>query len=520
MFMHLIRALGRIRVRLLVVNVVVVLVPVFGLEFANLYERQLLDALERDMRNQAVLVRRMVEEGRAHGVSIDAPIHEDVLRRAAVDTRMRIRIVSRTGAVVLDSHAEGAPEGPEPPPPTLIPTSISSARDRVSSSVSRRSSSYRDGPNRDIVEQESPRTGDAARWPPVGQRTEVKEALEGRRGSYTRVRDRHPAVLLFLGEPIRIGRRTIGAVYVVRSTQPVLVELYRIRTGLLVVLALAMVFTLLVTLALAWSISRPLSRLSRAAGRIARGEKDVEVPVGGGGEIQDLGVAFRSMTEKLDQRMQYISDFAADVAHEFKSPLTSIRGAAELLSEGAAEDPEARTRFLKNIDLDVARLDRLVSRLLELSRIEASTAPQVAVDLSALITRAAERHEGRVESTLEEAHVNGRSADLFTAIRNLLDNAVRFSPDDAMVSVTLEKRSGNAILRVADRGKGVPEGDREKVFDRFFTTDSARNGSGLGLAIVRTVMEQHGGQVTLSETEGGGATFTLELPALGGIRKT
>ena len=145
------------------------------------------------------------------------------------------------------------------------------------------------------------------------------------------------------------------------------------------------------------------------------------MPVAGGGEISELAEAFREMTRKLEARHRYISAFAADVAHEFKSPLTSIRGAAELLAEGAADDLDARQRFLENIALDAARLDRLVSRLLELSRIDASEESPVLVDLEALVRRAVERSQGPDGSVVLDYSssipvILARPADLETAL--------------------------------------------------------------------------------------------------------
>ncbi|MEM9068239.1 MAG: histidine kinase, partial [Myxococcota bacterium] len=165
------KQLGRIRVRLLVVNLVVVLVPVAGLEFADLYERQLLGALERDMRNQAVLVRRFLEGDLRRGVSLGSAHHEEALRASAEKTRTRIRILDRSRAVVVDSHRRGPPEGREPPPPVLL-GSTSSIRGR------------------------SPR--DDVPWPIVPRRREIREAFAGQRSSFTRVRREQPAVFLFV----------------------------------------------------------------------------------------------------------------------------------------------------------------------------------------------------------------------------------------------------------------------------------------------------------------------------------
>lgn len=490
-----VRALGRIGVRLLVVNLLVLLVPVAGLEFARVHERQLLLSLERDMRDQAVIVRALCESDLGAGVALSDPRHAAILTEAARRTRTRVRLLDARGAVVADSHENGPPEGPEPPPPRVLPISRSEAQI----------------PIRDLARDPN----DPNNWPEIEARSEVRAALAGDPSSYARMRERAPGVFLFITEPVRAGGVVVGAVYAVRSTRPVLVELYRIRSGLVRVLGIASFLTALVTMLLSLSISRPLGRLSRAAKRVAAGEPDVTIPVSGGGEIEELGASFASMKERLDARLRYISEFAADVAHEFKSPLTSIRGAAELLGEGAADDPEARARFLRNIELDVARLDRLVSRLLELSRIEASSEVMTVIDLEALLTRVAAR-SGPAEPAVILSYraparfLRAREADLETAFRNLVDNAARFSPAGERVEIDV---SGDALaLRIAvrDHGPGISPKILPRIFDRFFTTDADRDGTGLGLSIVKAVVEAHGGAIEVACAAG--TTFTVTLP--------
>ncbi len=502
----MLRQLGRIRVRLFVVNLVVLLVPIAGLEFARIYERQLLASLERDMRNQSALAREMIEVGLDAGMPLSDARFGDVLTAAARTTRTRIRVLDAAGATINDSHAEGPPEGPEPPAPSILPQSAY----EVSSDIGESASSL------DPYGRRSAWSPPAERWPAVGDRREVRAALSGHPDAYTRVRDADPAVFLFVADPIRHDGHVVGAIYVTRSTQPVLVELYKIRSGLVEVLVVAVLLTLLLTLALAWSISRPLGRLVRAAKRITSGERGVKVPVGGGGEIEELGEAFSTMTQKLDARMRYISEFTADVAHELKSPLTSIRGAAELLREGAADDPDARARFLENIELDAERLDRLVNRLLELSRIDSSREPMEDFDLGAMVARVVERThtaEQPVEVTWRTAdrRVRGREEDLERALLNLVENAVRFSPDGAPVEVRVWREGPELRIAVRDHGPGVPAAHHSKIFERFFTTDAERNGTGLGLAIVRSVARAHGGDVSLASPEGGGAELTLAM---------
>ena len=187
---RLARQLGRIRVRLLVVNLIVLLVPMAGLELARVHERQLLDGLERDMRNQASLVRSMLESDLARGVSLDDPSHGGILRSAAKRTRTRVRVLDKGGEVVVDSHEDGPPEGPEPRAPTVLPHVGARGADYVGNAL--RSDD------------------DKARWPVVADRIEVKAALSGRPGSRTRIRDREPAVFLFITEPVRNRGAIVG----------------------------------------------------------------------------------------------------------------------------------------------------------------------------------------------------------------------------------------------------------------------------------------------------------------------
>ncbi len=479
--------------RLLAVNLSVVLIPAAGLEFARIYERQLLDGLERDMRNQATLTRVFLEDASKDGNTWNVPELEALLARAATSTRTRIRVVTQAAGVLVDSHRNGPPEGHEPKPPLLG-----------------RSARGLRGPALPGPDAEPPT--------PILERPEVVSALGGALGTRTRIAEDPPAVFLFLAEPIRQHGVVTGAVYLTRSTTPVLLELYRIRRGLVVVLGLAVAVSALLTLGLAWTISRPLERLARAARRIAEGDTAVELP-GGGGEIGELSRAFLDMTKKLEARQRYISEFAADVAHEFKSPLTSIRGAAELLSEGAADDPEARRRFLENISLDAKRLDRLVSRLLELSRIDASDAPPIALALEPLVRRVVDRLKPtspalvlRYESSIPL--ILGRELDLETMLLNVLDNAIRVSPAASPIEVQVSGRAHDkeVLISIRDHGPGIAAEHIPKIFERFFSTELEGEGTGLGLAIVDSVVRAHGGSVRVESALGQGTKFVICLP--------
>ena len=189
---------------------------------------------------------------------------------------------------------------------------------------------------------------------------------------------------------------------------------------------------------------------------------------------------------------------------------------------GTSDDPDAQRRFLRNIELDVDRLDRLVSRLLLLSRIEASAVPMDPVDLTQVAERVAARSSSVDQSVVvrcdtEPPVIRGREADLETALVNLVDNALRFSAsaDDTRagtVEIVLSKIGSGASVRVVDHGPGISDLNMGRLFERFFTTDAEGSGTGLGLAIVKAIAEAHGGSVSCTSRKGEGTTFELRFP--------
>lgn len=483
------RFFGRIGVRLLVANLFVVLVPVAGLEFAETHESQLLLSLERDMRNQSALVKAELENDLSRDPEASffdrAANDEPALERAARSTRTRVRLLDFDGAVVADSHASGPPEGVEAPAPRVLP--------EIDLSLA---------------------SGSAEAWPIVSARQEVVLALHGQFATRTRVREREPMVMLFIAEPVIVAGEVRGVVYVTRSTQPVLFELYRVREQLILFLALAMLFGTIVTFLLALDLSRPLSQLVRAAREITAGNLRAPVLVRGRGEVRELCEAFVHMRDRLVGRLLFAREFAADVAHEFRSPLTSMRGASELLLDGADEDPVARRRFLENIREDTERLTALTDRLLLLGRIEGRESAMTEVDVVEVCRAALAR---RSEASLSvppdgaaRALVRGRAEDLRAALDNLLDNAEHHRETDDVV-VRVDVRGGAVRIAVTNDGPGIESSAEGRVFDRFFTTRRERGGTGLGLAIVRAVAEAHGGRVEL-ESKPGRTVFTLVMP--------
>jgi two-component system sensor histidine kinase ChvG len=478
---RLVAHLARIRYRLLLVNAIVAAVPLVGISFAEMHETQLLGALETDMIHQAALVRAVVL------ADPDRPLAEleATLGAAASDTRTRIRLLDGRGAVRADSHRAGPPEGAERPVPRLL----------------------RGEPPRHTAGP--PRPVDPA------SRREVQTALTGRYGSATRLWGNQDRVYLFSALPIVHAGTVIGVVYVTRSTQDVKLQLYRLRAWLFRLLAATLALTALVTLVLATTIARPLGRLTRRAQRIAaRQPAGADRLAERSDEIGQLARAVAAMTDELERRAHDARTLAADLSHEFKTPLTGIRGAAELLRDGATDDPEATGRFLAMILDDAARLDRLVSRLLELARVEDDHGVEVPVDLAALARACAARSwpvpvEVRVTG---DPFVAGRDAQLAAAIENLVANAAQFADPGTAVRIAVDRGPATARVTVTNHGPALSPAARSRVWDRFYSTRVAAGGSGLGLAIVRSVALGHGGSVGV-ECAHGLTAFWLELPA-------
>ena len=461
---------ARIRYRLLLVNVIVALVPVAGIVFAEMHESQLLAGLERDMIHQAQLVRALV------AAEPDVPLsrRERLLTVAARDTRTRIRLLDATGVVVADSHRGGPPEGAERPTPTLIG-------------------------------DEKPQRPPSIPEPlDVKDRREVRAALAGRYGAATRMWDSQDRVFLFSALPIQHGSTVIGVVYVTRSTADVKLQLYKLRRFLVHVLLGTLVITSLLTLLLATTIARPLGKLTRRAERIAAGHSHAGDHLGErADEIGQLARAVDAMTDELERRARDARTLAADISHELKNPLAGIRGAAELLRDGI-DDQEARERFLSMIIEDAARLDRIVSRLFELARVEDDRSAALPVDLGELARACSQRPWlVPVEVIVEgKAIAPGRSAQLAAAIENLVANATQFAEPDSTVRVVIEDRPGTLRVTVLNHGPALSAHAQRKVWDRFYSTRVESGGSGLGLSIVRSVANAHGGSVGVSCNEG------------------
>ena len=337
------------------------------------------------------------------------------------------------------------------------------------------------------------------------------------------------------GTPVITAAAPVGlngaTLLTVRNAVDITEAVRSARSTLVLAVLLVLFASAMLSLFLARTIVAPLQLLARAAQRVRQGrEREVEVPrlPERSDEIGQLARSVSDMTTALRQRIDAVDSFAADVAHEIKNPLASLRSAVESLPK--VDDPDLRNELQQIATHDVRRIDRLVTEISDASRIdsEMSRAKRERIDLGELVRAIIGSREHRAENADHRielnargfaAHVEGVGARLERVVENLLDNAVSFSPADAPIEVGIDNDGECVTLTVCDHGPGIPEEAREKVFQRFHSVrpdaEDFGNHSGLGLAIARAIAEAHDGSLSAGARPDGaeGACLCLRLPA-------
>lgn len=350
---------------------------------------------------------------------------------------------------------------------------------------------------------------------------EVVAALSGRVGHAVRPRpaptvpqpisseSRRAGVRNFVAVPVVAGDEVLGVVVLSRTPREELQALYHMAPGVVSAGVAAVIGTLVLSGVAGFVATRSLRLLDRGAMRIAdgdfRGLEDLERPRRSHlREVAHTADAMATMAERLRDRLAYIAEFASNVSHEFKTPIATLRGTVELLTDDEAMEPAQRARFLANASRELDRLDRLVAGLLSLARADepASRGP---VDLHGVLAEVAAARGIALVGTA--GRVQGDRAQLEAVATNLVENAFRHAGSGATVSI----EASGSTFSVVDDGVGISPANLPRVFDRFFTTDRAGGGTGLGLALVRTVVVRHGGEVTV-ESRPGRTAFTVRLP--------
>jgi two-component system sensor histidine kinase CreC len=352
----------------------------------------------------------------------------------------------------------------------------------------------------------------------------VARTLQGEYGARTtRVSPDDPeSAVLFVAAPIRHQGAIIGVLTVAKPAASLTEFWVMAKKKITLAGLLATLVVILVGMVVSFWITWPIEKLTEYAHAVRQGQR-VVLPELGRSELGELGRAFEHMRDALEGK-QYVEHYVQALTHEMKSPLSAIRGAAELLQEEMPADQ--RGRFLENIRAESARMQEMIDRLLQLSAVEKRKGLNDVepVSLPGLLAEVVESLEPVFSSkrvTVSVAPVNvspvihGERFLLRLALVNLLQNAFDFSPDGGEVSVSIEAVGSDRVVSVRDQGPGVPDYALPRVFDRFYSLVRPGNGkksSGLGLTFVREVCMLHGGRVRLENQPGGGAVATLTLP--------
>ena len=356
---------------------------------------------------------------------------------------------------------------------------------------------------------------------------EVSQALKGHYASLIRQRisDEPPPPLyslsrgthirVFAAFPIIEGNRLQGVVYLSRTPKNILKHLYLVQDKLYLATAILLSAAVLLVFFLSSTLSRPIRELIRQTQQVAQGELPYVQPLKNPVtyELAQLSDSFASMSQALAERSDYIRRFASHVSHEFKTPLTSMQGALELLNEHIdTMPPERRQRFLDNLLSDTQRLKNLVSRLLELARADALEPSKQSSQLPDLLRAMTNRyHERGLEIDLRDlpALPLAIAPDaLESVLGNLFDNSLHHGA--SVVRLTARVGAERLWLSVQDNGQGISPANRERIFTPFFTTRRNEGGTGLGLEIVASLLKAYNANISLGSAEAG-AEFILEL---------
>jgi len=361
---------------------------------------------------------------------------------------------------------------------------------------------------------------------------EVRTAMTGHYASVIRERvsdnpvpnlrtiSRGTGIRIFTAYPIVVGDRLWGVAYLSRTPESVLKYMYDDRAKLILAVVSVVLLTLLIALLTSWTIARPIYRLVDRTRSIAAGDRSTlsQPDIGGTKEIALLSDSFTNMATALEARSDYIKQFATHVSHEFKTPLASIRGAAELLAEHMSDMSEAeRQRFIHNIVSDAERMKRLVSQLLQLARADDPASTVGRTELVKFFTElCTAESQDHIELNLEKMVVAPvwiamSEEALHMIVSNLIKNAQQHQATQVRIGLRQEGRV--VKISICDNGEGISPANREKIFEPFFTTRRDEGGTGLGLGIVQSILQNHDGSIRLESTSGA-TCFVISLPIL------
>lgn len=517
--------------RIVFLNILALAVLVGGILYFNQFRTGLIESRLTALVSEAqILAAALSESSVVEGprARVDLDRAQAMLRRLTKGKDLRARLFLLDGTLAIDSRSitpstEIVVE--DLPPPGVQKGMSEILRDTWVRVIKFLASDPNYPPYRERLGQV------AADYP------EVLQAFEGETNNAIRVTE-DDSVMLTVAAPIQQFRRVLGGVLVSAKTSEIEEIVRQERLAILQIFGVAVAVTALFSLLLAKTIARPVRRLAQFARQVRQGRgMPVEMPkiAKRRDEVGELSQALQEMTEALYQRIGAIENFAADVAHEIKNPLTSLRSAVETFER--TDDPEKRVMLLDIVKDDIKRLDRLISDISNASRLDAELmraeigpvdVPEMLRALTQVYDATAKNGHPSLELAIEDGDltVEGIEDHLGQVIRNLVDNAISFSPPGGKVKLSAIRDGKQVIIAVEDDGPGLPSDKIEAIFERFYSERPGREAfgthSGLGLNIAKEIVVAHNGTIVAENRpavdeasgEASGARFAVVLPVM------
>lgn len=527
------RRISHLTVRIIAINALALIMLLIGVVYLSQYHNTLIENSLRTFKGEAELVSASIAEVLGNPDAAGPPDNEMARRmvwRFSRMTNQRIFLFDRQGKLVADSNNL---KGYEDEDYTQYESTKSKQPDaiQVLKNMAR------------FVLRLLPARRTLPPYPDKDPGTALD--YEGSRDALTEgvvsisAWQHGDGIMLMAGAPLVKSQQMLGAVMLVREGSDIAQELGEIWLNIIFAFTITLVLTTLLSIYISNVITNPLRKLANAAEAVRRGKsKDTEIPdlSERNDEIGELSVVMREMTQALWDRMDSIEHFAADVAHELKNPLTSLRSAVETLTIVKAEDQ--RQRLINILNDDVERMDRLITDISRASRLDAELSREALepVELQAVLTSLIETFETPIARTDtsqtknskiilnypgdKQIFVWGLQGRIFQVLENLVANALSFSPVEGKVVIHVAQAKRNVTVTVEDHGPGIPENKLETIFERFYTErpehEAYGKHSGLGLSISRQIVTALGGKIyaeNVHNRDGDvtGARFTVVL---------
>ncbi len=528
----------RVRTVLLCVNLSILILPLAGLGILRLYENALLQQTESELTAQAAFV----------AAAFKASLLRNFLQSSNQAEMDNYRI--KLSADHVGAKGQWQPRIPNlnlasdkilppPPEPIQLSTSINPAVRKAGEEITQimreaqqtTLAAIRVVDTRAVVVAT---TGEGL-YQSLANREEVLSALKGNFQSMLRQRvsdkpippiasiSRGARIRVFQTMPVTHQGYVLGAIVLSRTPPGISQSLYKYRSELVIAAGILIAIVLIITAITALTLTRPVEAVTRQAEHVARGKSDPVMPLQRPVtyEVSQLSNAVVQMAEHLDARARYIQDFASQVSHAFKTPLTSMRGAIELLKDHQDEmSNEDKTKFLNNLDKDTEYLQTLVQRLLEMARADTIQPGQSRTKLLPVIELVAQRSnrlglDVNITAQSEDSTVIIGADILESILENLFDNTRQHGGKHLDIEFRYEtdktSKRQNCVIRISDDGPGISAANSRAIFQPFFTTARDKGGSGLGLSVTRSLLRAHHGEIDLMDSTRG-TQFEITLP--------